>query len=404
VGKSRTIIIAGAGIAGLTAALSLANAGFRVQVIEKAKTIDTAGVGIQLSPNATRILAGLGLSRAISAAGFTPENVIITNGATGTILSRLPLGESIRTRHEFPYLVLHRADLAAILLAAARENPEISVDFATSFEDAAMYSNGVTVMALRAGEMVEYSGCALIGADGVGSLVRERIVKGAPAKPAGEVAWRALVPVEKLHPYTDLTNTRLWIAKNGHVVTYPVRASRMLNIVAITPKETGRKLSRRVEDIAPDRLLAFFNEWSDDVCQLLASADNWSGWPLREINPAGHWTKKTTALIGDAAHAMLPYLAQGGAAAIEDAMVLAKCLAQQPEDIPLALGKYSNQRKLRTRKIWHTARKYGRIYHMRGLSAVGRDIFLRTANSRLLGNFSANRLQSQMDWLYGWKG
>jgi salicylate hydroxylase len=193
--ERRTIIVIGAGIAGLTAALLLTKIGYRVSIIERSGKIDDVGVGIQISPNATHILAGLGLARQAQAASFAPQNVVINSGRTGQELSRLPLGETITKRHGFPYLVLHRGDLANLLLSAARENPDISIDFDTSFEDAAMHKNGITVMAMQAGKMLDYTGCALIGADGVNSPVRTRLIDGNKSIPSGDIAWRTLVPV-----------------------------------------------------------------------------------------------------------------------------------------------------------------------------------------------------------------
>ncbi len=399
----RNIVIAGAGVAGLTAALTLVKAGYRVQIIEKSSKIDDAGVGIQLSPNATCILDELGLSRRLTASSFVPENVVIANGRTGRILSKLPLGETVRRRHGHPYLVLHRADLANILLGACHKHPDIAVDFDTSFQDAAMHANGVTVLAHKDGSMTEYSGCALVGADGVGSAVRANVIGANAASPAGDVAWRALVPVDRLPSGADLHNTRLWIGANGHVVTYPVRNSRVLNIVAITPRNVTADLTRRNYDVDSKTITDFYRNWSMDLKLLLNSAESWSGWPLREIDPNGVWARQSAVLIGDAAHAMLPYLAQGGGAAIEDAAVLAKFLSPDSQDIDQALANFAEHRKIRAALIWSSARSQRSIYHMRHVSAFSRNVFLRTANLKPFRNFTNERLHRRMDWLYGWK-
>lgn len=393
--KRRTIIIAGAGIAGLTLALLLANAKFRVTVLEKSPSIDNAGVGIQLSPNATHVLATIGLSRTLAAVGFAPENISIKNGRSGRELSRYRLGKSISSRHGAPYLVLHRADLANLLLVACNEHPDISVVFGASFEDAAMHDNGVTVMALKSGQMVEFAGSALIGADGVRSVVRDRIIGAPLAMPSGDIAWRALVAVDKLSAEFDLSNTQLWMGRRGHVVCYPVRGMRMLNIVAITPEAHFESQNGNSPEVSPDRLREFFSHWSNNVNALLGLADSWRGWPLHEINPKARWTNNLTTLIGDAAHAMLPYAAQGGAAAIEDAAVLAASLANNRSDIAAGLQAYENSRRPRINKIWRLARKNRELYHMAGVSAFFRNMVLR--------NYSQKRLQHRLDWLYGWK-
>lgn len=393
--KRRTIIIVGAGIAGLTAALLLTKTGYRVSIIERSDKIDDVGVGIQISPNATHILADLGLAKQAAAASFTPENVVINSGRTGRELSRLPLGETITKRHGFPYLVLHRGDLANLLLSAARENPEISIDFMTSFEDAAMHKNGITVMALRAGKMVDYTGCALIGADGVNSRVRSRIIDGNKSIPSGDIAWRTLVPVSKLPEGTDITSTHIWLGKEGHVVCYPVRGLTKLNIVAVTPQSCASDITKRTMNAEPQALKRFYSNWCGQVRQLLDAADDWSGWPLNPVNPRGKWSNGSAVLIGDAAHATLPYAAQGGVAAIEDAAVLAKVFANEGQNPAKAMAIFEKLRKPRATKVWDLARTNRRIYHMGGLGAFARNTVLRT--------YSPERLHRKMDWLFGWK-
>ncbi len=393
--KNRTIIIIGAGIAGLTAALSFTRIGYRVSIIERSSKIDDVGVGIQLSPNATHILAELGLARQAIAAAFAPENVIINNGNSGKELSRLPLGESITKRHGFPYLVLHRGDLASLLLTACKNDPDISIDFETSFEDMSEHKNGITVLATRAGKVLEYTGCALIGADGVNSKVRSDVIHGNKSIPSGDIAWRTLVPVEKLPEGTDINNTKLWLGANGHVVCYPVRDKSKLNIVAVTPQSCASEITRRTMNAEPQALKGFYATWCRDVRNLLDAAEDWSGWPLNPVNPRGKWSHKCTVLIGDAAHATMPYAAQGGVAAIEDAAVLAKAFAQGGKDPAEAIARFVKARKPRATKVWDLATKNRRIYHMSGPAALVRNAVLRA--------YSPDRFARRMDWLFGWK-
>ena len=227
--KRRTIIVAGAGVAGLSAALLLANIGFRIIILERSANIDKAGVGIQLSPNATHILNNLGLMRQLTAAAFAPKSIIIKKGSSGKILSEFPLGDDMVDRYGAPYLVLHRADLANLLLNACNDHPDIDVHFETTLEDAAMHANGVTVMTMNtgySGKMVEYLGIALIGADGGRSNVRSRIIGSDGAVPSGDIAWRTLIPIEQVPKGISKFDTSLWMGKSGHIVSYPVRGSR----------------------------------------------------------------------------------------------------------------------------------------------------------------------------------
>ena len=393
--KKRTIIVAGAGIAGLSAALLLANNGFRIIVLERSGNIDQAGVGIQLSPNATHILDKLGLTRQLAAAAFAPKNIIIKKGASGRVLSVFPLGDDMVDRYGAPYLVLHRADLANLLLNACDDHPDINVYFDATLEDAAMHANGITVMAMNSGKMVEYLGIALIGADGGRSNVRSRIIGSDGAVSSGDIAWRTLIPIEQVPKGISKLDTTLWMGKSGHIVSYPVRGSRHFNVVAITPQSCASHITHRTHETGGGKLLKFFCKWDTDIIQLLGSTSHWQGWPLNQINPAGSWVRGSTVLIGDAAHAMLPYAAQGGAAAIEDAAMLAACVSKSSNDLPAAFSNYEKLRKPRATKIWQLARKNQKIYHLSGPSAGVRNI--------VLNNTSVESLYKRFDWLYGWK-
>ena len=403
-GKNSTTIIAGAGVAGLTAALLIANRGFHVTLLEKSSSIDRSGVGIQLSPNATHVLAELGLLEKLEAASIAPKNIVIKKGSTGNILSTFPLENIMLERYGAPYLVLHRADLANLLFDACKVHPHIDVQFNRQIEDVAMHANGVTVMALNCntqdtggkhGQTSEYLGAALIGADGGHSKIRTGIVGGEPATPSGDIAWRALIDIEKTPKSISKMDTTLWMGKSGHIVCYPIRKSRFLNIVAITPSSSATEIARGRCKTDGAALFKFFAKWDTDIVQLLKSTAEWHGWPLNQVEPKGNWVKGATVLIGDAAHAMLPYAAQGGAAAIEDAVMLAKSIGADREDLPSAFIDYEKKRKPRATQIWQLARTNRKIYHMGGVAAVVRNI--------VLGNTSSDQLYKRFEWLYGWK-
>ena len=399
--KKRTIVVAGAGVAGLTASLLLANCGFRIEILERSANIDHSGVGIQLSPNATHVLAELGLLRKLTAASVAPRNIVIKKGASGQILSRFPLGDSMVDRYGAPYLVLHRADLANLLLNACTEHPEIDIHFNSNLEDVAIHANGVTVMALNKredenpGRMEEYLGVALIGADGGHSNVRSRVIGGAKASPSGDIAWRSLVPIDKVPQNISKMDTTLWMGEKGHIVCYPIRNSRFMNIVAITPSSCATHIAQHRCETDGSALLKFFAKWDTNLVELLNKSEQWAGWPLNEIDPTGKWTRGPVALIGDAAHAMLPYAAQGGAAAIEDAAMLARSVGANMDDLPSAFDSFEKSRKQRAIKIWQLARKNRKIYHLSGVGAAVRNI--------VLSNTSTEKLYKRFDWLYGWK-
>jgi salicylate hydroxylase len=203
------------------------------------------------------------------------------------------------------------------------------------------------------------------------------------------------VPVEKLPKGTDLSSTHLWLGKGGHVVSYPVRGQTKLNIVAITPQSCASDITQRTMNAEPQALKDFYSSWCKEVRQLLDTAPDWSGWPLNPVNPRGKWSKGCMVLIGDAAHATLPYAAQGGVAAIEDAAVLAKAFEEEGKDPAKAMAAFEKLRKPRATKVWDLAQTNRKIYHMSGPAAFVRDTVLRTYN--------AERLHRRMDWLFGWK-
>ena len=238
--RSRTILIAGGGIGGLTAALALARHGFRAVVLEQAERLDEIGAGIQLSPNASRILIELGIRDALERVVVAPEAVRILNGCTARELARTSLGEAIKVRYGAPYWVLHRGDLQAVLLEAVRSRPGIALKLGARVEDFAIHSHGVTVQVRTHSGIVEERGIALIGADGVWSTLRGRLGAGVGARFAGRTAWRALVPANRVAKEQQAPVTSLWLGPAAHLVHYPVRAGTMINIVAIVADSCRR--------------------------------------------------------------------------------------------------------------------------------------------------------------------
>jgi salicylate hydroxylase len=390
---SGAILIAGAGIGGLTAALSLARLGYGVTLLEQRTRLEEVGAGIQLSPNACHVLTQLGLAHPVSRAAAEPERLVVRRGETGAKLADMALGETMRQRFGAPYLLIHRADLQSLLLDQVRADPAIRLAFGRLVSAVETGPDGVRLTAQTASGEEVYEGVALIGADGLWSRVARAL--GDRSQPAffGHVAWRGQVPAAEA-PAAFLTRqTGLWIGRGAHAVHYPLRHGRLVNVVAVMPGETAEPGWSRPGDSARARRM--FSAWSPELVQLLEKVADWQVWSLFDRAPRRRWSRGCVTLLGDAAHPVLPFLAQGGALAIEDAAVLAASLAASPHDIPAALAAYEAQRRTRTTKVQQAARQNGRIYHLGGPAAFARDL--------VLGGMGGARLLDRYDWLYRWQ-
>jgi len=383
---SRTIVIAGAGIGGLTAALAIAARGFRVTILEKAERLEEVGAGLQLSPNASRILVGLGLAPRLAAHVVTPETVSIMTARSGGEVMRLSLAGSARP--DAPYWLVHRADLQGALLSAVQSHPSIDLHLASpvqAMEDA--------TDAVRVGDR---HAAALIGADGAWSAVRGIAFPAIQPRFSGLIAWRGTCDAASLPPELRPSGVQLWMGPRAHLVIYPMSAGQRINLVAILP---GAPLAPGwSEPGAADEIGRHFAaaHWPGNTRAMIATVGNWRRWPLFTMPDGGAWHSGRVALLGDAAHAMLPFAAQGAGMAIEDAAVLAQCLgaADEDRDIPAALARYAALRAPRATRVQRTARQQGQIYHLQGPIAFARDTAM-----RLLGPI---RLQARQDWIYNW--
>ncbi len=342
--SSRNVLIAGAGIGGLSAALMLAQSGFRVTLLEQAERLEETGAGIQLSPNATRILIALGLGPRLRSDVFVPDSVAIKT-ATGSTLARIPLGEDAERRYGAPYWSIHRADLQAALLEAVDGNPDISLRLGTKVEDFVVHSHGVSAACRSRARTADEQGIALIGADGLWSVLRPRLGQRAKPQFARRTAWRALVPASTVDAEFRAPDVQLWLGRDAHLVHYPVKTGALINIVAIVDDAWSEPGWTASGD--RDELLAHYSpwRWCAPARDFLALPDRWLKWALYDVPPLGHWSEGPVTLLGDAAHPMLPFLAQGAAMAIEDAAVLADCMGRYPDDIPSAMRRYERARQ-----------------------------------------------------------
>ena len=386
--QQERVLIAGGGIGGLAAAIALARRGIASEVLERSRFSEETGAGIQLGPNATRALAALGVLEAIGARAFKPDAIAIYDGLTGRKLSSLPLGKSVEDRYGAPYLTLHRADLHAGLRAAAEKL--VPVTLRPGFEVSAVDTQGADVL-VRGIDGSEANGAALVGADGLWSAVRPLIAPAASLRFTGATAWRTLLPREDLPAPFNASEVGLWLGPRAHLVHYPVRGGADLNVVAVT--EGGAALQGWNQTSSAETLLAGFTGWNKDSRSLLQRAAVWRSWSLYGLTGLRRFSEGRIALLGDAAHPVLPYLAQGAALAIEDAVALAEAVAASPGDPAQAFRRYAERRRARASGVQRLSRRFGRIYHFGGL--------LRLARNLVLERRSGTAALADLDWLYG---
>lgn len=388
VDRSRNLIIAGGGIGGLTAALALSRAGIETRVLERSATPQIAGAGIQITPNAGRVLAELGLEPAIDRLASTPEAMDIRSWRGQRIIT-VPFGKRFARRYRAPYRTIHRADLLGVLLDASRAAQRIDLLPGHAVVEFALHPAGLTVMAEHDGHHEEYLTDGLVGADGIGSFVRSVVPKSGKRSETGRTAWRAVVTEEQAPPSIAKNRIGLWLGPNGHVVHYPVRGGAEFNIVVVGPSET-KKAKVTFAD-----LRQHLRRWASPVQQLLELEADWQAWPIGTVRPSGQWGADRVVLLGDAAHAMAPFLAQGGAMAIEDAAVLTHFVSRAGDDIVGAFKRYSSARKPRVRRVWRAANSAADLYHMGAATGAMRNFAM-----RLLGG---SGLSWRYRWVYGWR-
>jgi 2-polyprenyl-6-methoxyphenol hydroxylase-like FAD-dependent oxidoreductase len=381
-------LIAGGGIGGLAAAIALGRRGIAGEILERSHFAEETGAGIQLGPNATRALGALGLLDAIEPYAFRPEAIVIHDGVSGRKLTTLPLGNAAVQRYGAPYLTLRRADLHAGLRAALAGLG--SVTLRSGFELATIDAQAGDGVVARGRDGSEVKGACLIGADGLWSAVRAIITPAATLRFAGATAWRAQLQRANLPaPFAEPV-VGLWLGPRAHLVHYPVGGAD-LNIVAVTAGGTARQGWNQSGNAAT--LLASFARWSNDSKSLLQQVKAWRGWSLYRLAGLKFWTAGPVTLLGDAAHPVLPYLAQGAGLAIEDAAALAACLAAEPSDPASAFRRYERLRRPRAARVQRAARRVGMLYHLGAPLAEARNLILARRNE-------ATALR-RFDWLYG---
>jgi salicylate hydroxylase len=399
VAASRTIFVAGAGIGGLTASLALAAQGFRVVILEKAERLEEVGAGLQLSPNASRVLVALGLQPRLAARAVIPDAISVMSARSGGEIVRLPLGEAATLRAGAPYWVVHRADLQAALQAHVNDNPDIELRLGCQFEDAVTHVKGLTVVQRSGTTRQQELALALVGADGIWSTVRHHLFPQARPQFSGLIAWRGTLEATQLPREYASRRVQLWMGPNAHLVAYPISGARQINVVAVVPGTWNRPGWSEPGDGNELRNVFASPRWPGAARMMIGAVDGWRKFALFTVPEGGEWTEGAIALLGDAAHAMLPFAAQGAGMAIEDAAVLAKCLAESQGEggpaIAAALKRYARLRRARVARVQRTARRNGMIYHLTGPMAYARDLAIKA--------MGASRMLARQDWIYDWR-
>ena len=388
------ILIAGGGIGGLALALALARRGMRSTVLERQAAPTAAGAGIQLGPNGVRALQCLGVADALKPWVGEPETIEVRAGSSGRRLARLPLGAWIAARHGAPYWVAHRGDLHAVLAAAAAAEPRI--ELRTGFEavSAAQSPEQVAVADTGGHRLV---GSVLAGADGLWSAVRQTVAPGSAPRPAGATAMRTVIPAAEARGLA-LNVVGLWLSPDAHIVHYPVRRGHEIAVVVIARDTEARQGRGWHSQADPGRLQRRLAPFHASLARALAPAPDreraWREWTLYTLAPLPAWSQGRIVLLGDAAHPMLPYFAQGGALALEDAVVLADCLQSLP-DLASACVRFEALRAARVRRAQAASLRQGRIYRLAPPLSWAREAVLALA--------PGPRLMAGYDWLYAWR-
>ena len=390
---SRQLLIAGGGIGALAAALSSARAGWQVRLYEKAEVFSEVGAGLQLGPNATRILQGWGLGQALERLAAFPDKLLVRSAPSGRELASLSLGSRCQQRYGAPYATLHRADLHSMLLDSVRLRPEVKLHLNSPVTGYTDTPEGVQ-LAWADGYSVE--GDALIGADGLWSQVRLQTLEDHVAQPTGHLAYRALVRQSDLPKSLRSQQVIVWLGPDMHLVSYPVRGGEWLNVVMFTQGQVPDDHQDWDHAGLRDNVLTATAGHCAELTALVEAVPAWRLWALCDRPPvasAAQMACGRVALLGDAAHPMPPYLAQGAGMAIEDAAELGRCLAgvvKPVADVPLALRRYALNRWQRNARVQARAVRNGQIFHATGPLRLGRDIALKLLGHRLL----------DMPWLY----
>ena len=387
-GGAAPFLISGGGIGGLVTAYALARQGIPVRVFEQSPEFREVGAGIQLGPNIFRVLEKIGLKDAILADAHRPPAQEMRDALTGKLITRVPLDDSFTERFGQPYAVTHRADIHGTFLKACQSSNLITLETSRRVDAYEDHGDGVSIT-LENNERVE--GRALIACDGMWSKIRDRIVGDGKPRVSGHIAYRAVLKREEVPADLWRPDVVLWAGPRCHFVHYPLRRGELYNLVAVFHSDHYEE-GWNAEG-SKELLWKHFKGLRPEVLRLLEKIDTWRMWVLCDREPVKEWNKGRVVLLGDAAHPMLQYLAQGACMATEDAVILAEKVPATPEDPAAAFVAYAQERYLRTARVQIMARVYGEFYHARDVSAELRDM--------AVGGRTTAQTYDSLEWLYG---
>jgi 2-polyprenyl-6-methoxyphenol hydroxylase-like FAD-dependent oxidoreductase len=386
-GNKRPVAIAGGGIGGLACALALARRGFSSVVLEQARDFGEAGVGLQVAPNALHVLDALGVGERAKKDAFLIERMVMADAVDGCEILNIECGEAFKRRFGNPYAVAHRADIHGALLEGCREQPLVSLrtlSRVTAFDE----RGGGVEVSLATGEKIEAE--ALIGADGVHSVVRKRIVNDGDPLPSGAMIYRAVIPADRMPK--DLQNPYpiLWAGPGTHIIYYPVRDWKVFNFGATIV--TGATEVDETNDALPGEVLPLFAQSCDTPLRVMRIPPSFKRYLIRHREPAANWTQGTVTLLGDAAHPMVQYIAQGAAMALEDAICLGVCADECDGHFAGAFKRYQDIRIVRASRVQVSSLMMDKINHASGVERLVR-------NSIFAGRTQAEHYD-RLSWLY----
>ncbi len=382
------VIIVGGGIGGLAAALSLARQNIRVLLLEQAEQLGEIGAGIQLGPNAFSALDALGVGEAARQRAVFTDHIIMMDAIDAKEVVRIETGDVFRKRFNGPYGVIHRADIHLTILEAVERNPLVEFKTATHVDDVKVGPAGVEVTDKKGNV---YRADAVVGCDGVKSVIREKTI-GFQHRVTGHVVYRAVVDVENMPEDLRVNAPMLWAGPRCHLVHYPLRGGRQYNLVVTF--HSRKEEVWGVTDGSKEEVLSYFEGIHPRPHQMLDRPTSWRRWATADADPVDEWGQGRSTLLGDAAHPMTQYMAQGACMALEDAVTLGEAVAQAEGDLSAAFRLYESIRVPRSARVVWSTREMGRIYHAKGVE--------RTVRNLLWKDKTQNQFYDRLEWLYGW--
>ncbi|MEM9524249.1 MAG: 3-hydroxybenzoate 6-monooxygenase [Pseudomonadota bacterium] len=386
------VVLVGGGIGGLAAALGLARKGVRSVVLEKTPELSEIGAGIQLGPNAFHACDYLGIGEAVRKRAVYIDDLRLMDAVTGSEITRIPLNDAFRVRFGNPYAVVHRGELYKVLLKACRAHASIELRPRAAVRGYDQDANSVTAI-LENGKRV--AGTALIGADGLWSRIRQQLAGDGPPRVSGHTTYRSMIPAERMPENLRWNAATLWAGPKCHIVHYPLSRAKAFNLVATCHNAASSPMAGK--PVSHDEVCRGFEHVASVARRILDCGRDWKLWVLCDRDPILDWVDGRVALLGDAAHPMLQYFAQGACMAMEDAVCLAAELGETPGEVSRALTAYQDRRRLRTARVQLQSREIGRhVYHPDGAHAALRNALMQAK--------IPDDWYDQIDWLYGSTG